>query len=595
MIDVRGLIQEVKNKLGLILLAGIVTAYGFFIYSTTRLTPTYQAGFSAYINNASSNSIVHTLNSGDTSAAESLAYTYAKIMRSRPLVMRALESANLPYTYESVAGRISSDTEELTQLITVRVTMTSPEDAYKVAFALSETAPSYMEEIVMGSSMKIIEDPVFPTSSNYPNVKRNTMTGGIIGLVVALYLVVILFIYDDRVKSPEVLERKFDCAVIGQTPDIFASSLYNKRYGREVDAGEQDASGGSGGTSSSSSSKDEAGKKKLNVHKKTDKELLILSDDSPWAVQEAFRKMRSNLIFSLPGNEGRVIGVTSARSHDGKTVNTVNLAISFAQVGRKVLLMEGDLRKPAVAELTGVEEIPGLSELVTGQCTLEEAIHKDEKHNLDVIPSGTLPPDPTWILQTEAMKNLMADLKTKYDFVIFDLPPVVTVTDAVIVADSLDGYLMVVRHGRTKLSDVDRMISQLRLANSRIIGFVENQAVNESDPNLKDYSYKKKKGSSLFSSSKKKEKDTSNAKAASAGKEKAADTAGSKEKAANAAGKTTDTAAKKAENAETTGQTPADNKDNKEKVTAEAKNSNNTSAKKPDNHKSNSRKNNSRR
>ena len=535
MIDVRGLIQEVKNKLGLIILAGILTAYGTFVYSTTRLTPTYQSGFSAYINNASSNSIVHSLNSGDTSAAESLTYTYAKIMRSRPLVTRALESANLPFTYEAVAGRIWAGTEELTQLITVRVTMTSPEDAYKLAFALSETAPSYMEEIVMGSSMKIIEDPVFPTSSNYPNVKRNTMTGGLIGLVAALYLIVVLFIYDDRVKSPEVLERKFDCAVIGQTPDIFASSLYNKRYGREPD-GEEDKEGASS-SSSDSSSKDGA-KKKLNVHKKTDKELLILSEDSPWAVQEAFRKMRSNLIFSLSGSEGgRMIGVTSARSHDGKTVNTVNLAISFAQVGRKVLLMEGDLRKPAVAELTGVSEIPGLSELATGQCTMEEAIHRDEKHGLDVIPSGTLPPDPTWILQSEETKQILAELKSKYDFVIFDLPPVVTVTDAVIVADSLDGYLMVVRHGRTKLSDVDRMISQLRLANSRIIGFVENQAINESDPNLKDYSYKKKsKGPKLFSFLEKKRKDADKSKTSSQGTAKAPESgkkAGETEKTAS--------------------------------------------------------------
>jgi len=155
---------------------------------------------------------------------------------------------------------------------------------------------------------------------------------------------------------------------------------------------------------------------------------------------------------------------------------------------------------------------------------MEEAIHRDEKHGLDVIPSGTLPPDPTWILQSEETKQILAELKSKYDFVIFDLPPVVTVTDAVIVADSLDGYLMVVRHGRTKLSDVDRMISQLRLANSRIIGFVENQAINESDPNLKDYSYKKKtKGPKLFSFLEKKRKDADKSKTSSQSTAKAPD------------------------------------------------------------------------
>ena len=216
--------------------------------------------------------------------------------------------------------------------------------------------------------------------------------------------------------------------------------------------------------------------KKKRRRRAGDERKLVLGADSPWAVQEAYKGLRTNVLFSLPGQESKVIGVTSALAHDGKSINAINHAISFAQINKKVMLIEADLRRPTISARLQVKGVPGLTDLLVGQAKLMDCVRRLPDYKLDLIPAGSMAPDPTWLLQSAQMKALLQALRKEYDFVIIDLPPVLSVADAAIVAPNLDGLVFVVRHNTTDVRAIRDALGQLKMADARIIGFLYNDA-----------------------------------------------------------------------------------------------------------------------
>lgn len=230
---------------------------------------------------------------------------------------------------------------------------------------------------------------------------------------------------------------------------------------------------------------------KKTADRKSNRDEYILSDKSPWPVQEAYKALRTNITFSLPGSECKVIGVTSALQHDGKTINAINTAISFAELGKRVLLIECDLRLPAVGKRLGIESVPGISDWVIGHADLKAVLRSKVRGGLDVIPSGNLPPDPTWLLQSAQMGKLIEAVRKFYDYVFVDLPPVLTVADASIIAKLTDGFLVVVRDQVTTYPAVGEMIHQLQFAGAKIIGILYNDKVDQGSHYYKSgYYYK---------------------------------------------------------------------------------------------------------
>ena len=215
---------------------------------------------------------------------------------------------------------------------------------------------------------------------------------------------------------------------------------------------------------------------------------VILNDESPFSLIEAYKSLRTNITFSLPGSEGKVIGVTSAMRGDGKSTNCINTAISFADLGKKVVLIDGDMRLPTVAEKMGFNNSPGLSDVIVGVAKPSEAIVMKQE-NFYIFPAGRIPKDPTGLLQSKQMASLIAKLKELYDYVFIDLPPITTVTDAAIMAPYVDGYLIVVRHETTDMRELNDAIKLLRIADAKILGFVYNDAPTAAK---KYYSYYKK-------------------------------------------------------------------------------------------------------
>ena len=220
-INVIGIIHVLFINFFIILMVSVIGAGIAFRYATTQLTPRYTAKFTAYINNNNGSNSVQSLSSNDTAARQSLTHTYAEIIRSRKVIDAALRNSSLAfYNYDSVSGAISSNAQEETQIIEVKVGMNTPQEAYELAKSLASISPAYMTDIIEGSSMKIVEEPVLPVMHGYPNVGKITLLGAIIGGVLSSALVLLLSLLDKKVSKPEEIEQQLNYRVIGVIPEI---------------------------------------------------------------------------------------------------------------------------------------------------------------------------------------------------------------------------------------------------------------------------------------------------------------------------------------------------------------------------------------
>ena len=213
----------------------------------------------------------------------------------------------------------------------------------------------------------------------------------------------------------------------------------------------------------------------------------ILHENSNFYVQEAYRTLRTNILFSLPGDGGKCVAITSTNPHEGKSINSLNIAISFAQAGNRVLLVDTDMRRPTLARLLVEKATPGLSNVLAGQATAEKAIRRGVYENLDVLLSGDIPPNPTELLGSAAMEQVLQQQKENYDFIIIDTPPVGVVSDVCVLAKSLDGVLFLVWQGRTEKDALAQSIRQLEMSGIKLLGFI----LNDVESSSKKYGYKK--------------------------------------------------------------------------------------------------------
>ena len=202
-----------------------------------------------------------------------------------------------------------------------------------------------------------------------------------------------------------------------------------------------------------------------------------------FAVAEAYKLLRTNLLFSFSGEDKRhVVGVTSSFRSEGKSVTSINLAYTLAQTQKKVLLLEGDMRLPTIARRLSLAGTPGLSNLLAGlsegsRCIQTYRTQVDDKEvSVDVLASGDTPPNPSELLGSERMGQLMEVLRKQYDYIIVDLPPVIAVSDPIVACKLVDGMIVIVRAEHSARDAVAETIRQLRQVEAHILGFVFNGA-----------------------------------------------------------------------------------------------------------------------
>lgn len=214
---------------------------------------------------------------------------------------------------------------------------------------------------------------------------------------------------------------------------------------------------------------------------------LLLGPNSSFYIQEAYNTLRTNIRFAIPGDGCKRLCLTSGLASEGKSTTILNLAISFAETGSKVLLIDGDMRRPSLARLLIEKATPGLSNVLAGFADVEDAIRKDIRPNLDVLFAGEIPPNPLELLGSAGMKKIVETMSLRYDYILVDTPPVSIVSDACEVANITDGVLFLVRQNETDKEAVIRGVKQLELSNSRLLGFVLNGIVEEGG---KGYKYR---------------------------------------------------------------------------------------------------------
>jgi len=200
---------------------------------------------------------------------------------------------------------------------------------------------------------------------------------------------------------------------------------------------------------------------------------LKLSGVDNFFMQEAYKVLRSNIQFC--GQSIRVIAITSCYENEGKTSVSLHLGKCFAELGKKVLVIDADMRKSVmVGRNSTSKDVQGLSELLTGLAEINDCVYETQYQFLNVIFSGKYPPNPVELLSTENFGELITSMREKYDYVIIDLPPLGAVIDAAVVAPQCDGVALVISDGNVRLSVAKEVISQLKISKSKILGVIRN-------------------------------------------------------------------------------------------------------------------------
>ena len=214
----------------------------------------------------------------------------------------------------------------------------------------------------------------------------------------------------------------------------------------------------------------------------------ILCQNSPFAVKEAYNAIRTNLLFTQQGEKCPIFVVTSPTANNGKTINSINLAVSFAQMGKRTLLIDADMRNPTIHRMFSISVKNGLSEILAG-LTDNISVSKTDVENLSVLTAGKIPPNPAELLSSARMDKLLEFVKEHYDCVFIDTPPINLVTDSTIFAQKVTGYIVIVKTDTTNTHDVKTTVINIEQIDGNILGFILNDVNSEKK---KYYSYYRK-------------------------------------------------------------------------------------------------------
>lgn len=224
--------------------------------------------------------------------------------------------------------------------------------------------------------------------------------------------------------------------------------------------------------------------------KKNDKKnKSVLSEKSKFAIVEAYKSARTNIMFSLSATDKKAFAITSYSKGDGKSTVAANLAISFSKMGKKVILIDCDFRRPNIHNILKLDNRAGFSDMIGKMVTFDEIVHRDVLPCLDVLTSGTIPPNPSELLCSSEVTHLFERLNREYDYIIFDTPPVGVVADTLLLKDLIAGYLLVIRERKTTHGDVEKLLNSIKIADGKSLGFIRVGVTYEGKRGKRGYYY----------------------------------------------------------------------------------------------------------
>jgi capsular exopolysaccharide synthesis family protein len=394
---------------------------------------------------AASNSVNDTL-------AKSRAASYVDIASSRAVADLVIDELGLDESAASLIGQIQVEQPADTVLIKIQARSSSPEEAQQLADAWVGALATRVAELENPQGqdaagvlrVEPVESAALPTSPVSPRPALNLGLGFVLGALLAVGYAVVRSVVDRRLRADDDVERRFGTPIVGRIPLNKSAAPRGIQVSDDRDAGS-------------------------------------------WSSGEAFRKLRTNLSYMSVDAPPRVIVVASPRPEDGKSTVAANLAAAIALSGQAVTLVDGDLRRPTVAATLGLVEGAGLTDLIIGRADLEDVLQDHPDYpRLSVLAAGSTPPNPSELLDSQAMQGVLAELALK-GMVVIDAPPLLPVTDGAVLTRHSDGALVVVSHGRTLDHELAECLAQLETVQGTVLGVVFNKVPD--GRRSKDYYY----------------------------------------------------------------------------------------------------------
>ncbi|MCD8124161.1 MAG: polysaccharide biosynthesis tyrosine autokinase [Lachnospiraceae bacterium] len=425
-----------------IILCTVLAGGAAFAYSDYCITPLYQSSIKMYVNNTINSSDSTSITSSDITASQNLVDTYAVVLTSYPTLSAVIEQTGVGYTYEQLSAMISTAAIDETEVFKVTVTSADPTEAAALANAIAEIAPDQIMEIVSGSSVKVVEYARVAATYSSPNKTRYALMGAMLGFCLSCLGIMLFSSLKNGMSVEEKIRREYkNKAVLSVIP-----FMGKKARGRR--------------------------KKKLSD---SDAELCEKLD---FATSEAYKLLRENISFCFSDETGekkcRVIGVTSSVRSEGKSTTAINLAYTLALANHKVCLIDCDFRLPSVARRLKLHRKPGMTNFLAGKASGSEIIqsYTTDQARLCVIAAGDIPPNPSELLGSKRMQEMLKVIGSSFDYMILDLPPIGIVSDALAVTKMIDGMLFVVREDYYERRILRESMRTLEAVDTKLLGTV---------------------------------------------------------------------------------------------------------------------------
>lgn len=432
-LDLRDYLRILRHNMVLIATAALL---GLLVggAASVLIKPTFTSETQLFVAIQGSGS-VSELQQGNT-FSQARVQSYVKTVETPVVLQPAIDSLGLQVSADELSKHVSATTDLNTVLIKISVTDGSPVQAAATAQAVANSlikAVDSLEKPKTGGaspvSLSVIAPAEAPAAPSAPNTRLNLVLGLVIGLALGIGAAVLRSTLDSRIRGEADLRRVTEAPLLGAI------------------AFDQDAV----------------------------KNPLLTQAGAQSQRAETFRQLRTNLQFANVSGQARTVLVTSSLPGEGKSTTATNLAIALAQSGKAVCLIDADLRRPMVADYLGLDRNAGLTTALVGDADVNDVLQHWGDDNLYVLASGQIPPNPSELLGSPEMEDLISRLEQAFDAVIIDAPPLLPVTDAAVVSRHVGGVIVVVGAQKLRQPDLTKALNSLELVGAAVLGIVLNR------------------------------------------------------------------------------------------------------------------------
>ena len=431
-LDIYSILRALVKDWWMILTAGLIGAMIAYIMVGSAYTPTYTSSMTFIVSSKGSTNSLSDLN-----AANEMAETFSEVLNSRLLKKRVQQELNLSY----LPGTITTNVVEGTNLMSLSVSAPSPEHAFKIMKSVLNNYSEITQYVLENVVLDVMEAPQVPMAPSNPVSARDMMKKyALAGMMLMAALLALIDYLKDDIKNEKEVEQKLDTRLYG--------TIYHEVKNKTL----------------------------RSKFKKSKKALLVTDQTNSFMFVENYKKLRTKLMYKTKQDKGKVILVTSVMENEGKSTVATNLALTLAQKSDRVVLVDGDMRRPAVYKILEkkLKKEQEIGEYLNGNIPLKGVIHYDKENGLHLLIGSKHYANSTEMVSGERLRTLMKAVQKLADYVVIDSPPTSLMADAEVLAEYADVSLLVVRQGIANTRSINDTIDILEGGHSELLGCIYN-------------------------------------------------------------------------------------------------------------------------